>query len=81
MPPKAPQLETSRFAEPSEPSDNRPEDNPKEQLMGNQEENPQVVAHNRGEQAADYGRGSGRGSLKEAKRDEGKGRGKAKGRL
>lgn len=33
----------SAFAEPSEPSELAPEDDPKEQLTHNQEENPQLV--------------------------------------
>jgi hypothetical protein len=36
-------LPLSAFAEPSEPSELAPEDNPKEQLCHNQEENPQIV--------------------------------------
>jgi hypothetical protein len=36
-------LPLSAFAEPSEPSELAPEDNPKEQLTHNQEENPQAV--------------------------------------
>ena len=43
-------------AEPSEPSELRPEDEPREQLRGEREENPQVVMHKPGRQAADDGR-------------------------
>ncbi|TFK47711.1 hypothetical protein OE88DRAFT_1738246 [Heliocybe sulcata] len=45
MPPKLENPPPSAFAEPSEPSVHKPEDNPKEQLAKSQEENPQVVAH------------------------------------
>ena len=41
--PSGDDLPLSAFAEPSEPSELAPEDNPKEQLTHNQEENPQVV--------------------------------------
>ena len=40
-------------SEPSEPSQLRPEDKPRTQLAGVQEENPQVVAHEKGRQACD----------------------------
>lgn len=43
----------SGASEPSEPSPMRPEDKPKKQLTGEQEENPQVVAHRPGGQEAD----------------------------
>ncbi len=43
----------SAFAEHSEPSDRAPEDNPKSQLVKPQEENPQVIAHKPGKQAAE----------------------------
>lgn len=39
--------------EPSEPSEIIPEEKPREQLQGEQEENPQVVMHKPGRQAAD----------------------------
>ncbi|CCM03081.1 uncharacterized protein FIBRA_05201 [Fibroporia radiculosa] len=57
----------SKASEPSEPSDIRPEEKPKEQLTGEQEENPQVTAHRKGEQAADHGRGSSRNQSKGSK--------------
>ncbi|KAI0671898.1 hypothetical protein C8Q78DRAFT_991411 [Trametes maxima] len=44
---KAERVPPSSFTEPSEPSQVRPEDRPKETLRGEQEENPQVVAHQR----------------------------------
>lgn len=43
MPPKSQQLPPSAFSEPSEPSQLKPGDKPKEQLRGSQEENPQIV--------------------------------------
>lgn len=46
-------LPDSAFAEPSEPGDHAPEQNPKSQLKGPQEENPQVIASKAGMQAAD----------------------------
>lgn len=46
-------LPPSSFAEPSEPSDHAPEDNPKGQLTKPQEENPQAIAHKPGFQTAD----------------------------
>ena len=51
--PKAERLPDSSFAEPSEPSQLRPEDKPAPTLRGEQEENPQLVAHNRGRQSGD----------------------------
>ena len=51
--PKAQRLPDSSFSEPSEPSQLRPEDKPARALRGEQEENPQLVAHARGRQAAD----------------------------
>lgn len=42
-------------SEPSEPSEMRPEDKAKDQLRGEQEENPQLVAHRPGRQAGDRG--------------------------
>ncbi|KAI0775045.1 hypothetical protein BD413DRAFT_611414 [Trametes elegans] len=50
---KAAIVPPSSFSEPSEPSQVRPEDRPKETLRGTQEENPQLVAHDKGRQAAD----------------------------
>lgn len=43
----------SATSEPSEPSEIRPEEKSKKQLIGEQEENPQVIAHRVGGQAAD----------------------------
>ncbi|KIP08234.1 hypothetical protein PHLGIDRAFT_18988 [Phlebiopsis gigantea 11061_1 CR5-6] len=40
-------------SEPSEPSEVRPEDKSKTQLVGEQEENPQLIAHRPGKQEAD----------------------------
>ena len=51
--PKAQRLPDSSFSEPSEPSQLRPEDKPARALRGEQEENPQLVAHSRGLQAVD----------------------------
>ena len=60
-------------AEPSEPSELRPEDEPREQLRGEREENPQVVMHRPGKQAADDGRWQSRGGGKgRAPRDKGR---------
>ncbi|EKM58402.1 uncharacterized protein PHACADRAFT_252691 [Phanerochaete carnosa HHB-10118-sp] len=53
MAPKPQVVPPSGSSEPSEPSEIRPEDKPKKQLKGEQEENPQVVAHRPGGQAAD----------------------------
>ena len=53
MAPKPQVVPPSGSSEPSEPSEVRPEDKPKEQLTGEQEENPQVVAHRPGGQAAE----------------------------
>ncbi|CDO75162.1 hypothetical protein BN946_scf184866.g3 [Trametes cinnabarina] len=50
---KAEIVPPSAFAEPSEPSQLRPEDKPADTIRGEQEENPQLVAHNKGQQAAD----------------------------
>ncbi len=46
-------LPESAFAEPSEPSDRAPENNPKPQLVNSQEENPQIIAHKPGKQSSD----------------------------
>ena len=46
-------VKPSAASEPSEPSQIRPEDKSKNQLRGEQEENPQVVAHRPGIQEAD----------------------------
>jgi hypothetical protein len=43
MPPKTSKPPVSAFSEPSEPSALKPEDKPKAQLTGPQEENPQAV--------------------------------------
>ena len=51
--PKAERLPDSSFSEPSEPSQLRPEDKPARALRGEQEENPQLLAHNRGRQSGD----------------------------
>ena len=51
--PKAQRLPDSSFSEPSEPSQLRPKDKPARALRGEQEENPQLVAHNRGRQSGD----------------------------
>ncbi|GJF00064.1 hypothetical protein PsYK624_163420 [Phanerochaete sordida] len=53
MAPKAQLVPPAGASEPSEPSEIRPEDKPKKQLTGKQEENPQVVAHRAGGQEAD----------------------------
>ena len=50
---KAERVPASSFAEPSEPSQLRPEDKPKDTLTGEQEENPQVVMHMQGRQSGD----------------------------
>ena len=65
-------------AEPSEPSELRPEDEPREQLRGEREENPQVVMHRPGRQAADDGRwqsrsGGGKGAPREERLEGGEG--------
>ncbi|KAI0694653.1 hypothetical protein C8T65DRAFT_744281 [Cerioporus squamosus] len=51
--PKAERLPDSSFSEPSEPSQIRPEDKPESTLRGEQEENPQLVAHSKGRQSGD----------------------------
>ncbi|RDX43835.1 hypothetical protein OH76DRAFT_1409792 [Lentinus brumalis] len=51
--PKAERLPDSSFSEPSEPSQLRPDEKPAATLRGEQEENPQLVAHSRGRQAGD----------------------------
>jgi hypothetical protein len=56
----------SAASEPSEPSEVRPEDKPKKQLKGEQEENPQIVAHRPGGQEAD---GKGQKGGREGKGD------------
>ena len=61
-------------AEPSEPSELRPEDEPSEQLRGEREENPQVVMHKPGRQAADDARWQSRGGGKGAPRAKGTGK-------
>ena len=55
----------SSSSEPSEPSFIKPENKSKEQLTGTQEENPQVIMHKPGKQAADAKRSSSKGSVKE----------------
>ncbi|KAJ8496590.1 hypothetical protein ONZ51_g1020 [Trametes cubensis] len=50
---KAQLVPPSSFSEPSEPSQLRPEDKPKDTLRGEQEENPQLVAHKKGRQSGD----------------------------
>ncbi|TBU24012.1 hypothetical protein BD309DRAFT_568837 [Dichomitus squalens] len=50
---KAELVPASSFSEPSEPSQLRPDDKPKEALAGEQEENPQLVAHKEGRQSGD----------------------------
>lgn len=54
---KAEQIPAGRFQEPSEPSDVKPEDKPKQLVASEQEENPQVIAHKKGEQAVDRAQG------------------------
>ena len=54
MAPKAQLVPPSGASEPSEPSEIRPEEKPKKQLTGEQEENPQAIAHRPGGQAADH---------------------------
>ncbi len=51
--PKAERLPDSSFSEPSEPSQIRPDEKPAATLRGEQEENPQLVAHSKGRQAGD----------------------------
>ena len=53
MPPKAKVVPPSGLSEPSEPSEVKPEDKPKKQLQGEQEENPQVIAQKPGKQYKD----------------------------
>ncbi|KAI0636088.1 hypothetical protein C8Q77DRAFT_1155799 [Trametes polyzona] len=53
---KAAVVPPSSFSEPSEPSELRPEDKPKNTLRGPQEENPQLIAHEKGSQSGDKGR-------------------------
>ena len=74
MAPRKPELVPAHAsAEPSEPSEVKPEDKPREQLQGEQEENPQVVMHRPGRQAADdeswqrrdRGKGKGAGAPRE----------------
>ncbi|KAL7279327.1 hypothetical protein ACG7TL_007168 [Trametes sanguinea] len=67
---KAEIVPPSSFSEPSEPSQLRPEDKPAAALRGPQEENPQLVAHGKGRQAADGrsgGPAGGEGRKKEKK--------------
>lgn len=45
---KAELVPPSSFSEPSEPSQIRPEDAPKDTLRGPQEENPQLVVYGKG---------------------------------
>jgi len=53
-PPRKPEIvPASSASEPSEPSEVKPEDKPREQLTHEQEENPQLVAHQQGRQAVD----------------------------
>lgn len=61
MAPKPQVVPPSGSSEPSEPSEIRPEDKPKKQLTGEQEENPQAIAHRPGGQAADKKNKSGGG--------------------
>ncbi|TFY83529.1 hypothetical protein EWM64_g476 [Hericium alpestre] len=49
MPRKPEVLPPSMFAEPSEPGDHKPSDNPRAQEAGQQEENPQAVLKVAGE--------------------------------
>ena len=56
----------SGASEPSEPSSLKPENKPREQLTGRQEENPQVVAHRPQGQAGDTNNG-GRGAVSDVK--------------
>jgi len=57
---KAEEVPAAGFQEPSEPSDVKPGDMPRAQLMSEQGENPQLMAHRKGAQASDRGRGSGK---------------------
>ncbi|KAI9000666.1 hypothetical protein BD414DRAFT_404706 [Trametes punicea] len=66
---KAQLVPPSSSSEPSEPSQLCPEDRPAQALRGAQEENPQLVAHEKGRQAADAG-GAGRGRRGKRSRDE-----------
>ncbi|KAI0349741.1 hypothetical protein OH77DRAFT_1525452 [Trametes cingulata] len=50
---KAEIVPPSSFSEPSEPSQLRPEDKPQDTLRGEQEENPQLIAHSKGKQSGD----------------------------
>ncbi len=71
MPPKADQPPTSAFSEPSEPSENKPEENPASQLTSNQEENPQLIAQKPGHQKAEENGGNVVGKeFKDAKSSE-----------
>ena len=49
---KAQIVAPSAASEPSEPSALRPEDKPQSQIQGEQEENPQLIAHRPGRQEA-----------------------------
>ncbi|KAF7794829.1 hypothetical protein EIP86_005971 [Pleurotus ostreatoroseus] len=69
QPYKPARVAPSAASEPSEPSALRPEDKPRAQLTHEQEENPQVVAHRKGRQAADGHYGGNRN--KERKGEEG----------
>ena len=69
--PKAQRLPDSSFSEPSEPSQLRPEDKPAAALRGEQEENPQLVAHSKGRQAGDA-KGTNHNSPPGAAGDEGR---------
>jgi len=55
MSPKAQVVPPSGLSEPSEPSQVKPEDKPKRQLAGEQEENPQVIAQKPGKQYRERG--------------------------
>jgi len=52
---KPERVPASGLSEPSEPSELKPSDKPKEQIQRPQEENPQLIAHNPGKQAHDGG--------------------------
>ena len=53
MPLKVSQPPASAFSEPSEPSNLSPSQKPSCLITSNQEENPQLIAHNPGHQYAD----------------------------
>ncbi|KAI0366260.1 hypothetical protein BV20DRAFT_971957 [Pilatotrama ljubarskyi] len=67
---KAEIVPPSSFSEPSEPSQLRPEDKPQDTIRGEQEENPQLVAHDKGKQSGDRKGTNGPGGGRARRRDE-----------